>query len=115
MFDFWNLNFVFLSQAFGAAAGALAIMEVIPKEYKHMMGGPSLKVDSHTGAVAEGVLTFVITFAVLFIILKGPRSELVKTWLLAMSTVALVMIGSAYTGPSMNPANVSDYFFYVLF
>ncbi|CAL0310927.1 unnamed protein product [Lupinus luteus] len=79
------------AQALGAAGGAIAIMEVIPKEYKHMMGGHSLKVDLHTGDVAEGVLTFVITFAVLFIILKGPRSELVKTWLLAMSTVALVM------------------------
>lgn len=95
----------FPAQALGAAGGAIAIMEVIPDKYKHMMGGPTLKVDLHTGAVAEGVLTFVITFAVLFIILKGPRSELLKTWLLAMSTMALVMAGSAYTGPSMNPAN----------
>ncbi|MED6111035.1 Aquaporin SIP1-2 [Stylosanthes scabra] len=95
----------FPAQALGAAGGALAIMEVIPSKYKHMMGGPSLKVDLHTGAVVEGVLTFVITFAVLFIILKGPHSDLLKTWLLAMSTVALVMVGSAYTGPSMNPAN----------
>ena len=104
---------MFLAKALGAAGGALAIMEVIPSKYKHMIGGPSLKVDLHTGAVAEGVLTFVITFAVLFIILKGPRSELLKTWLLAMSTVALVMIGSAYTGPSMNPANVSNYLFFL--
>lgn len=97
------------SQALGAAGGALAIMEVIPPKFRHMIGGPSLKVDLHTGAIAEGILTFVITLAVLFIILRGPRSELLKTWLLAMSTVALVMAGSAYTGPSMNPANVSDH------
>lgn len=96
------------SQALGAAGGALAIMELMPPKYKHMLGGPSLKVDLHTGAIAEGVLTFVITFAVLFIILRGPRSNLLKTWLLSVSTVSLVMIGSAYTGPSMNPANVSD-------
>ncbi|CAL0335173.1 unnamed protein product [Lupinus luteus] len=100
-----NELFILMWRALGAAGGAIAIMEVIPKEFKHMTGGPSLKVDLHTGVVVEGVLTFAITFAVLFIILKGPRSELVKTWLLAMSTMALVMVGSAYTGPSMNPAN----------
>ena len=91
--------------------GALAIMEVIPPKYKHMIAGPSLKVDLHTGAFLEGVLTFLMSFAALYIILRGPRSELFKTWLLAVSTVVLVMAGSAYTGPSMNPANVSDFFF----
>ncbi|KAL2320433.1 hypothetical protein Fmac_029402 [Flemingia macrophylla] len=95
----------FPAQAVGAAGGAMAIMEVIPAEYRHKIGGPSLKVDVHTGAVAEGVLTFLITFAVLFIFLKGPRSILLKTWLLATATVTLVMVGSAYTGPAMNPAN----------
>ncbi|XP_054807688.1 aquaporin SIP1-2-like [Prosopis cineraria] len=95
----------FPAQALGAAGGALAILEVIPPKYRHMIGGPSLKVDLHTGAMAEGVLTFVITLAVLFIILRGPRNELLKTWLLAVSTVVLVMAGSTYTGPSMNPAN----------
>ncbi|KAG4940336.1 hypothetical protein JHK87_044207 [Glycine soja] len=95
----------FPAQAAGAAGGALAIMEVIPAKYRHMIGGPSLKVDLHTGAVAEGVLTFVITFVVLLIFLKGPRSDLLKTWLLATATVVLVMVGSAYTGPAMNPAN----------
>ena len=70
--------------------------------------GLGLKIDLHTGAVAEGVLTFVITFVVLLIFLKGPRSDLLKTWLLATATVVLVMVGSAYTGPAMNPANVSD-------
>ena len=87
--------------------GALAIMEVMPIHYKHMLKGPSLKVDLHTGAVAEGVLTFIISFLVLLILLKGPKSSVVKMWLLAMATVTLVIAGSAYTGPSMNPANVS--------
>lgn len=94
-------------QAAGAVGGALAIMEVMPIQYKHMLKGPSLKVDLHTGAIAEGVLTFIITFLVLMILLKGPKSPIVKTWLLAMATVAMVISGSAYTGPSMNPANVS--------
>ncbi|KAI4348428.1 hypothetical protein L6164_009153 [Bauhinia variegata] len=93
------------AQALGAVGGALAIMEVMPPKYKHMIGGPSLKVDLHTGAIAEGVLTFLISFIVLFIILRGPRSEFLKSWLLAVPTVALVMHGTAYTGPSMNPAN----------
>jgi aquaporin SIP len=86
--------------------GALAISELMPDKYKHMLGGPSLKVDPHTGAVAEGVLTFVITFAVLCIIVKGPRNPIVKTAMLSVSTVSLVLTGAAYTGPSMNPANV---------
>lgn len=80
----------------------------MPIQYKHMIGGPSLKVELHTGAVAEGILTFLITFAVLVIILKGPRNSVLKTWLLAVATVALVLSGSAYTGPAMNPAIVSN-------
>lgn len=99
-----------VTQALGAVGGAVAIMEVMPLKYRHMIGGPSLKVDLHTGAIAEGVLTFVITFAVLLIMLRGPRSELRKTWLMAISTVVLIIAGSAYTGPAMNPALVSDYF-----
>ncbi|RWR94467.1 Aquaporin major intrinsic protein family [Cinnamomum micranthum f. kanehirae] len=93
------------AQAAGAAAGALAIMEFMPLQYKHVLMGPSLKVDLHTGAIAEGVLTFIISFAVLFIILRGPNSLLLKNWLIAMCTVSLVVAGSAYTGPAMNPAN----------
>jgi len=108
-FDGW----LSCEQAVGAAGGALAIMEVIPEKYRHMIGGPSLKVDLHTGAVVEGVLTFFITFIVLFIFLKGPRSDLLKTWFLATATVVLVMVGSAYTGPAMNPANVSITFLHL--
>ncbi|XVE62651.1 hypothetical protein DITRI_Ditri06bG0136000 [Diplodiscus trichospermus] len=95
----------FPAQAAGAVGGALAIMEVMPKQYKHMIEGPSLKVDTHTGAIAEGILTFLITFAVLFIILRGPQNAIFKALLLAIATVAFVMPGTSYTGPSMNPAN----------
>ncbi|KAL5098275.1 hypothetical protein RYX36_002602, partial [Vicia faba] len=94
-----------MEQALGAVGGAMEIAELIHPKYRHMIGGPSSKVDSHTGALAELVLTFVITFVVLCIFIKGPRNDLLKIWLLAMSTVTLVMVGSAYTGPSMNPAN----------
>ncbi|XP_055808110.1 aquaporin SIP1-1-like isoform X1 [Solanum dulcamara] len=95
----------FPAQAAGAVAGAVAILEVIPTQYKHMLGGPLLKVDLHNGAIAEGILTFVMTFLVFMIVLKGPKSALLKNWLLAMSTVTMVVAGSKYTGPSMNPAN----------
>ncbi|XP_059288324.1 aquaporin SIP1-2-like isoform X1 [Lycium barbarum] len=95
----------FPAQAAGAVAGALAILEVIPTQYKHMLGGPSLKVDLHNGAIAEGILTFGMTFLVFLIVLKGPKNALLKNWLLAMSTVTMVVAGSKYTGPSMNPAN----------
>lgn len=93
------------AQAAGAVGGALAISELMPAQYKHMLGGPSLKVDPHTGAVAEGLLTFVITLAVLWIIVRGPRNAVLKTAMLSVSTVSLVLAGAAYTGPSMNPAN----------
>ncbi|KAK1386471.1 Aquaporin SIP [Heracleum sosnowskyi] len=95
----------FPAQAAGAVGGALTIKEVMPLQYKHMLKGPFLKVDIHTGAIAETLLTFTITFAVLYIVLRGPRSPIVKTWLLAMSTVTLIVFGASYTGPSMNPAN----------
>ncbi|KAL8162609.1 hypothetical protein V2J09_014098 [Rumex salicifolius] len=95
----------FPAQAAGAVGGAMAIMEVMPKEYKHMIEGPSLKVNPHTGAVAEAVLTFLITLAALVIIVKVPSGYTVKTCLLSVATMALVVPGSAYTGPSMNPAN----------
>jgi len=95
----------FPAQAAGAVGGAIAIAEVIPVQYKHMVGGPTLKVDLHTGAIAEGVLTFIITFLVLLILLRGPSSQHIKNWLLASSTVALLVAGAKYTGPSMNPAN----------
>ncbi|KAF7841975.1 aquaporin SIP1-2-like [Senna tora] len=60
-----SVNFVSskIGSVLGAAGGALAIMEVMPSKYKHMLGGPSLKVDLHTGTIAEGVLTFLISFA----------------------------------------------------
>ncbi|KAK1411916.1 hypothetical protein QVD17_32771 [Tagetes erecta] len=95
----------FPAQALGAVGGALAIVELMPIEHKHMLGGPYLKVDLHTGAIAEGVLTFVMSFLVLFIILKGPKNPLMKNLMLSMSIVTMVVAGSGYTGPSMNPAN----------
>ncbi|XP_012092712.1 aquaporin SIP1-1 [Jatropha curcas] len=103
--NLFSLALRFPAQAAGAVGGVLAILEVIPPQYKHMLGGPSLKVDLHTGAIAEGVLTFIITFVVLLIVLRGPRNSFVQNWLIAVATVTLVVTGSKYTGPSMNPAN----------
>ncbi|KAK9062408.1 hypothetical protein SSX86_019594 [Deinandra increscens subsp. villosa] len=95
----------FPAQAVGAVGGVLALMELMPLEYKHMLEGPTLKVDLHTGAIAEGVLTFAITFVVLLIIIKGPKSFFWKNWMLSVATMAVIVPGSSYTGPSMNPAN----------
>ncbi|CAM8957365.1 unnamed protein product [Rhodiola kirilowii] len=100
-----SLSIRFPAQAAGAVGGVLAVKEFLPAKYQHMVGGPYLKVDLHTGAIAEGVLTFVISFIVLFIVLRGPHNDLLKIWLLAMSTVTLVVAGSTFTGPAMNPAN----------
>lgn len=72
-----------------------------------MLGGPYLKVDIHTGAIVEGMLTFMSSILVLYIILRGPKSWLLKNWLLSASIVILAAFGRSYTGPSLNPANVS--------
>ncbi|CAH1432202.1 unnamed protein product [Lactuca virosa] len=97
----------FPAQAIGAAGGVMSLLELMPLEYKHLLEGPTLKVDLHTGAIAEGVLTFVITFVVLLIIIKGPNSLFLKNWMLSMATMVVILVGSSYIGPSMNPANVS--------
>lgn len=101
----------FPAQAAGAVGGALAIVEVMPVKYRDMLGGPSLKVDMHTGAIAEGVLTFIATFMVLLVVLKGPANFLVKNLMLSVSIISLVVLGSGYTGPSMNPANAFGWAF----
>ena len=41
------------------------------------------------------------------IIIKGPNSFYMKNWMLSVATMAVIIPGSSYTGPSMNPANVS--------
>ncbi|KAF5481053.1 hypothetical protein F2P56_001741 [Juglans regia] len=101
----------FPAQAAGGVGGAMAILQVLPSQYKQRLKGPSLKVDLHTGAVVEGVLTFVLSFALLLIMLRGPRNLLLKVWFLAVTTVGLVVVGSGYTGPSMNPANAFGWAF----
>ena len=97
-------------QALGAVGGVLAIHEVLPPRFKSMLAGPSLKVDLHTGAMAEGILTFMITFLVLLIIVKGPSNPILKTLMIATTIVTMIVTGSTYTGPSMNPVNVSHLF-----
>ncbi|KAF8094594.1 hypothetical protein N665_0359s0035 [Sinapis alba] len=93
------------AQAVGAAGGAITIMEMIPEKYKTMIGGrPSFRVDAHSGAISEVILSFCVTFLVLLIILRGPRKLLAKTFLLAIATVSVFMAGSKFTRPFMNPA-----------
>ncbi|KAM7267460.1 hypothetical protein ACFE04_009626 [Oxalis oulophora] len=95
----------FPASAAGAVAGAKAIGQVMPEKFKFMLKGPSLKVDLHTGFLVEGALTFLLSFNLLLIMLKGPKNMLVKIYLLSVSTIGLVFVGSKFTGPSMNPAN----------
>lgn len=95
----------FPAQAIGGAMGIKSILYVMPSEYLHMMKGPSLKVDLHTGAIAEGVLSFTHNFVILILVLKGPKNPWLKVYLLSVTTLVLVILGSGYTGPSLNPAN----------
>lgn len=95
----------FPAQAAGGVAGVNAIMHLIPTKYKSMLKGPSLKVDLYSGAIVEGMLTFALSLTILVIMLKGPRNAVLKVYLISVATVLLVIPGSAYTGPSLNPAN----------
>ncbi|KAL5573349.1 hypothetical protein UlMin_022946 [Ulmus minor] len=93
------------AQAAGAVAGVQAILKLMPENYRDVLRGPSLKVDLHSGAIAEGLLTFLFCFGIHFVMRKGPKSLMVQIWLVSWSTAGLVIAGSGYTGPSMNPAN----------
>ena len=90
----------------GAVGGVLAVKELIPPAYKHLLRGPRLMVDLNRGALAEFVLTFTITFSILFAVLKGPRSPVLKTWIIVLATYVVIILGAGFTGPSLNPAHV---------
>ncbi|KAK7404901.1 hypothetical protein VNO78_05945 [Psophocarpus tetragonolobus] len=98
-------------QAAGGVVGAKTLLLLMPVQYKDMLKGPFLKVDLHTGAMAEGLLTFAHNLAILFIMLRGPKNPFVKVYLLSVATAALAILGSAFTGPSMNPANAFGWAF----
>lgn len=93
------------AQAVGAVGGVVAAKELIPPSYSHLLRGPQLMVDIYKGILAEFVLTAIIIFAVLVAVLKGPRSGFMKNCLILLATVAVVLPGSGYTGPAMNPAH----------
>eukprot|EP00249_Psilotum_nudum_P007659 c20727_g1_i1 orf=1-420(-) len=95
----------FPAQAVGAVGGVFAARELVPLSYRHVMGGPRLKVDLYVGILAELVLSFTLIFVILMAILKGPKSVFWRNWIIIFSTVAVLLLGSGYTGPSLNPAN----------
>ncbi|XP_015578251.1 aquaporin SIP1-1 isoform X2 [Ricinus communis] len=71
----------FPAQAAGGAGGATAmkILQALPRKYHHMLKGPTLNVDLHTGAVVG----FLYCLALLLVMTKGPKNFLLKIWLLA--------------------------------
>lgn len=109
--DLFTLAIRLPAQMLGAVGGALTIMEVMPKQYKHMLGGPKLKVPLQTGVIAETLLTFTITLIVMWALLRGPTNRILKTLVIIGATITLVIAGGAYTGPAMNPANAFGWAF----
>lgn len=109
--DLLTLAIAIPAQMAGAVGGVLAIQEVMPKQYQHMLKGPKLKVPLQTGVLAEAILTFAITLIVMWALLRGPRNPIAKTFIIIFATVALVGAGGAYTGPAMNPANAFGWAF----
>ncbi|KAJ6334206.1 hypothetical protein OIU78_011169 [Salix suchowensis] len=69
----------FPAQAAGGVGGAMAIRGVMPHHHRHVLkGGPSLRVDLHTGAIAEGVLTFLICLTLHFLSAQGSQKSCVE-------------------------------------
>ena len=109
--DLFTLAATIPAQMAGAVGGVLAIQELMPKPYKHMLSGPKLKVPVGTGVLAEAALTFTITLIVMWALLRGPSNPIAKTFCIIVGTISLVAAGTPYTGPAMNPANAFGWAF----
>lgn len=95
------------AQAVGSVLGALAIREAMPARLKHTIGKPQLApgVGLRDGFLAEMGLTFFVNVIVLVVLFTGIRSPLLRNLPLILVTIASGVIGSGFTGPSLNPAN----------
>lgn len=94
------------SMAIGAAGGVWAVHELMPGSFKHTLGpGPNLKGGLHQGALAEGVLTFVLTLVVLYVVLRATKNRFLQTPIIVTCALILVRFAGAYTGPAMNPSD----------
>ncbi|KAF3443663.1 hypothetical protein FNV43_RR13353 [Rhamnella rubrinervis] len=58
--------------AVGGVGGVKAVLVMMPKQYRELLSGPFLKVDLHTGGIAEGILTFLFNLSLLLTMFKGP-------------------------------------------
>lgn len=94
-------------QMVAAVWAAVFIIRVVPPEFKHMVGGPTLQVDPFKGVLVEGILTYMLIMVSLMTMLRGPKNPRARQLISVVATVMLVILGGAYTGPSMNPTNVS--------
>lgn len=88
------------------------INQLMPLKYKNVLKGPVLKVGSHSGAGIEGALSFLRCFALLVIMIKGPKSLFVRVWLVGVVTVVCVIVGGGYTGAAMNPATAHGWAYF---
>jgi aquaporin SIP len=90
-----------------AVWAAVFIIRFVPPDYRHMVGGPTLQVDPFKGILVEGILTYMLMLVSLMTMLRGQCNPRAKQLISVVSTVMLIILGGAYTGPSMNPTNVS--------
>ena len=111
----FQLSKVLKWQMIGAVWAVVFIFKFVPPDYKHMVGGPTLQVDPFKGILVEGILTYMLTLVSLMTIIKGPCNPRAKQLISIISLVMLIILGGAYTGPSMNPTNVSSFYKLVYF
>lgn len=90
-----------------AVWAAVFVIRFVPPEFKHMVGGPTLQVNTFKGVLVEGILTYMLTLVSLMTMLRGPKNPRARQFITVVATAMLVILGGSYTGPSMNPTNVS--------
>ncbi|KAM7271599.1 hypothetical protein ACFE04_030813 [Oxalis oulophora] len=86
----------------GSIYGVRLILETLPEAGR----GPSLNVSILHGALTEGLLTFAIVTISQILSSKVNNSFFMKTWISSVCKLSLNILGSDFTGGSMNPASV---------
>ncbi|BDA44538.1 probable aquaporin SIP1-1 at C-terminar half [Coccomyxa sp. Obi] len=103
------------AQVAGGLAGAAAAINYIPKSWLRNVGelaeGVKPGVSLAAGAFCEFALAFVLNLAILYSM--STKRKLVGALTPLVITVVLVIAGSSYTGPSMNPAHAFSWNYFL--
>ncbi|XP_072993389.1 aquaporin SIP2-1-like [Typha latifolia] len=101
--DFRGFLFVVFGRIPAQVIGSIIGVWLINATFPAAAHGPSLNVDMHNGALTEGLLTFVLVIASLWL-KKVVKSSSMRTWISSILKVICHIISSDMTGGILNPA-----------